>query len=190
MLKKALQFTSDVLNQFLVNKFQLDDKKVILNNIIEADGSVPQVNQNKVVITLINIEKETARPFYVRNQKLDNGSFADRSLSEKYNLDILITSSFDNYLETLSFLNGVILFFQVNTFLDSTYSASFPQGLSKLEFEIEKLSYHQMHSLWSAMGAKYQPSVIYKLRLITLQGDEPVSFTGAVNQTSNSAVSQ
>lgn len=187
MLKKALQFTSDMLSQFLANKFGLDEKKVLLNNIIDADGSLPQVNQNKVIISLINIEKETAKPFYVRQQKLPNGNFADINPTERYNLDLLITSNFDDYLETLGFLNATILFFQVNATLDASFSAAFPAGLSKLEFEIEKISYYQMHNLWSAMGAKYQPSVIYKLRLITIQGNEPDAFTGAVLQTSNTA---
>jgi hypothetical protein len=45
-----------------------------------------------------------------------------------------------------------------------------------------------MHSLWTAMGAKYQPSVIYKIRLITIQGSEPESFAPGVTQVANNTV--
>ena len=42
-----------------------------------------------------------------------------------------------------------------------------------------------MQSLWTAMGAKYQPSVVYKMRLITIQANEAESFSTAIVQTSN-----
>lgn len=187
MISKALQFTNDALDQFLRNRFGLDDKKVLLNKLVESNGNVPQVNQNKVVISLINVEKETTKPFYVRNQQLQNGNYSDVSPSERYNLDLLISSNFDDYGETLKFLDAVILFFQVNTTLDASSFSSIPAGLTRLEFEIEKVTYHQMQSLWTAMGAKYQPSVIYKTRLITIQASEISGFTPAVSNTSNSA---
>ncbi len=169
MISKALQFTNDALDQFLKNRFGLDDSKVLMNNLIESDGTLPQVNQNKVVISLINIEKETAKPYYVRNQKTDSGSFSAINPAERYNLNILISSNFDDYRETLKFLNAVILFFQVHTVLDATSFSGIPPGLSRLDFEMEKVTYHEMQSLWTAMGAKYQPSVVYRMRLVTIQ---------------------
>ncbi|MCW3072047.1 MAG: hypothetical protein JWO44_1937 [Bacteroidetes bacterium] len=185
MINKALQFSSDVLGQFLKNRLSLDEDKVVLNNLIEGNGSLPEINRNKVVISLINIEKETLRPFYVRSEKLSNGNFADQSPSERYNLDLLISANFDSYNESLRFLGAVIQFFQVNTSLDAAFSSAIPAGLTRLEFEIEKISYRDMQSLWTAMGAKYQPSVIYKMRLVTIQGNEAKGFTTAVTAASN-----
>jgi hypothetical protein len=187
MITQALQFTNYFLDQFLRNRFGLDESKVVLNNLIESDGSLPKINQNKVVISLINIERETAKPFVVRNQRMNNGNYSDVNLFERYNLDLLLSSNFDDYGETLKFLNAVILFFQVNNCLDASSSSNFPAGLTKLEFDIEKIAYHQMQNLWTAMGAKYQPSVIYKLRLITLQANEVQGFVPAVSKTSNLA---
>lgn len=187
MISKALQFTKDALDQFLKNRFSLDESKVLLNNLIEANGSVPQINQNKVVISLINLEKETLKPFYVRNQKISNGNYSEVSPSERYNLMLLISSNFDDYSETLRFLNAVILFFQINPSLDAGSSSGIPVGLVKLEYEIEKITYHQMQGLWTAMGARYQPSVIYKTRLVTIQGNETEGFVPAVSNVSTDA---
>lgn len=185
MIGKALKFTRDVLDQFLKNRFGLDENIVVLNNVVDSTGASPTANQNKVVISLINIEKETARPFYVKNQRVSNGSYSDISPSEKYNLDLLISANFDDYQETLKFLSAVIMFFQINLCLDSGSSSSMPAGMSRLEYDIEKLSYHQMHSLWTAMGAKYQPSVIYKTRLITIQGNESEGIIPQVSKYAN-----
>lgn len=186
MISTALKFSSQSLNQFLKNSMELDEDKVVLNNLIENNGELPQSNQNKVVVSLINIEQETARPYRNRTIPLNNGNYADVSLSERYNLYVLISSNFDDYEETLKFLDAVILFFQINPCLDSRNFSNIPAGLTKVEFDIEKIAYHQMHSLWTAMGAKYQPSVVYKMRLVTIQGNETITFNTAVSQTSNS----
>lgn len=188
MISKALQYTCDALDQFLRNRLALTEKKVLLNNVIDTNGTIPLANQNNVVISLINTEKETSRPYYhVRNQKMANGSFSDINPPERYNLDILVSSSFDDYSESLKFLDAAILFFQMNIFLDPSSFSNIPEGLNKLHFDNEKITYHQMHSLWTAMGAKYQPSAIYKMRLVTFQGDEASGFTPAISNISNQA---
>ncbi|WP_428232584.1 DUF4255 domain-containing protein [Flavobacterium sp.] len=172
MIEKSLQFTSKVLGQFFRNRFSLDEEKIVLNYLVEPNGSLPQVNQNKVVVSLINIEKETNQPSYVRSKKLENENYSGFNPIERYTLDILISSNFDNYSESLQFLDAVIYFFHVNNSLDPSSFAAFPAGLTKLEFEYEKISSDQMHHLWTAMGAKYRPSVIYKMRLTQVQTPE------------------
>ncbi len=189
MISSALQFTCDVMGQFLKNRLGLDENKVLLNNLIEGNGSLPQENQNKVIVSLINIEKETSRPFYNRNQQVSTEKYADTNLSERYNLDILISANFENYSETLKFLDEVLLFFQVNNSFDSSTFSKMPEGIPRLEFEIEKITYHQMQSLWTAMGAKYQPSVIYKMRLISIQANESNRFIPVIKKTKVKAIS-
>jgi len=184
MISNSLQYASDALDQFLKNRFGLDESKVVLNNLIDSDGTVPQLNENKVVISLINIEKETAKPFYTRNRQTAAGSYTDMNPAERYNLDLLISANFDEYSETLKYLDAVIGFFQSRPCIDASVLSTIPAGVNKLEFEIEKITYHQMQSLWTAMGAKYQPSVIYKMRLVTVQANETEGFSPAVLNTS------
>ncbi|MEN2399224.1 DUF4255 domain-containing protein [Flavobacterium sp. MC2016-06] len=189
MINQSLQFTSKLLGEFLKNLFSLDEDRIVLNYLVDTSGTFPKVNQNKVVLSLINIEKETNQPFYVQNKKLENGNFSRFNPVEKYNLDILISSNFDDYTESLKFLDAIVSFFQINNYLDASSSSSIPQGISRLEFEYEKISYHQMHSLWTAMGAKYQPSIIYKMKLIKVQGSETQEIIPAVTTTNNTVQS-
>lgn len=189
MIDRALYFTNEVLNQFLKNRFELDENITQLNGIVDSSGSIPTENHNKVILSLINVEKETLKPFYNRNPKLSNGIYADTAPAERYNLDIMLSANFDDYNETLKFLTAGMLFFQMNPCLDSGSSSQIPNGISKLEFDIEKLTYHQMHSLWTSMGAKYQPSAIYKLRLLTLQGNEAFGYSPSIKSYAN-AVNQ
>ncbi|MDE1206987.1 DUF4255 domain-containing protein [Tenacibaculum larymnensis] len=188
MIFKSLQFTSNMLNQFLKNKFGLSDDVVVTNNIIDQNGTVPIENQNKVVITLIHIGQETVKSFYSRNKRTSNGNYVSKPLEERYNLYILIAPNFEDYNEVLKFLNTSIQFFQINTALDANTSSNIPKGILRLEFEFEKGDgYQQMHNLWSALGAKYQPSVIYKMKLISITSDEVKGFTPEITTTSNTS---
>lgn len=185
MIGKGLQFICDVLNQFARNRFGTSDNMVVLNSLLESSGAVPLANQNKLVLSLINIEKETNKPFYVHSQKTANDNFSAINPFERVNLELLVSSNFDNYADALKFIDTAMLFFQLNPKIDAQTHSAFPEQLHKMEFELVKISYHQMHSLWTAMGAKYQPSVIYLLRLVNFQGNEPRSFIPAVNTAAN-----
>jgi hypothetical protein len=184
MIQNALQFTQDILQQYLKHKLGLDKDLVVCNKIIETDGSVPIINQNKVVLSFINIERESFRPF-VNKKKQQVGSYAAVVGPEHFNLDVLVSCNFDHYNEALKFLNEVILFFQINHYFHPSIASNIPEGISKLSFELKNITSQEMHQLWHSMGATYQPSVIYKLRLVTINPQEHPGFVSAVSETSN-----
>ncbi|MGG8496983.1 DUF4255 domain-containing protein [Tenacibaculum sp. TC6] len=186
MISKALQFTNTSLNQFLKNKFGLSDDVVVTNRIIDQNGTVPVENQNKVIISIVHVGQETVKSFYNRNNRMANGNYENKPVGERYNIYILIAPNFEEYNETLKFLNASIQFFQINGALDANTSSTIPKGITRLEFEFEKGDgYLQMHNLWSALGAKYQPSVIYKMKLISIASNEVRSFEAEITGTSN-----
>lgn len=186
MIQESLHFLQNTLNQFMKNSFDLDEESVIVNQVIDPDGSIPEKNQNKLVISLIHIEQETARPFHTRNQKLANGNYMDKPIDQRYNLFILVVPNFDDYNESLKFLNASLKFFQIHAALDAISYSTIPKGVGRLEFEFQKhVDYMETYNLWSALGAKYQPSVVYKMKLITIVSDEATGFEKAITKTSN-----
>ncbi len=189
MIESALEYTKDCLSERLKNQFGTTDSKVILNGLVDVDGRLHDKNNNKVVVTLLNLEEETAKPYYDRYRATADGKWKDKSPPLRLNVDLLITSIFGDYKEALKFLDAAIGFFQVNPVLTANNFANIPPGIEKLEFDIEKVNYFNMHSLWSAMGAKYQPSVIYKMRLISYQGDQEIRTIPSVESTPETVVS-
>jgi hypothetical protein len=185
MIHKALQFTTDILDQFVKNEFGLDESKVLLHNLVGSDGLPPEANRNKVVISLINIEKETAKAFFEPEQRAVNGDYANVSLPERFNLDLLISSNFDDYGEALKLLDAVILFFQVNTVIHAASFSNIPPGIATLDFNLEKLTYNQMQGLWMGLGATYKPSIIYKMRLTAIPEQKTAAAIPLVRQVSN-----
>ncbi len=191
MIQNALQFTEDTFNQFIKNKFELDEAIVVTNKIVDSSGNVPLENKNKIIISLIHIEQETNKPFYNRTRKISSTNYVTAPLQERYNLFLLITPNFDNYYEGLKFLNASIQFFQINEMLDITRSSKIPKDIHKIEFQLEKGDgYMQMQNLWTALGTKYQPSVIYKMKLIAITNNEISGFETAVSQIYNESAIQ
>ncbi|WP_430410639.1 DUF4255 domain-containing protein [Kordia sp.] len=188
MIEKAFQFTAQTLNQYIKNKFGLEDDAVIINRIIEQNGKIPEKNKNHIVLSLIHVEEETSKQFYNRVTSVADGNYVKKPISNRFNLFMLVTPNFDDYNEALKFLSVTMQFFQTNELIDATKYASIPTAIERLEYEFQKGDgYMQMQNLWTALGAKYQPSIIYKIRMITIASDEIEGFETKVNTISNTA---
>lgn len=180
MLQSALMFIKQQLDQTLINGFELDESITVLNHLIQQGGSFPEKNQNKMVITLINLDYETNKAYSGNRYRLPDNNFTTIQPDSLFNVDLLFTASFDDYEEALKFLNATIAFFQATPSFNTKVTPSIPEGIKTLNFEIENISFSETHNLWSAMGAKYQPSIIYKVRHVVIQSDQLQGTTPAV----------
>jgi len=186
MIDVSLAFVRQVLEQYLVTNCGQDTGIVVLNNVVDASGNIPQKNHNKIVITLVNLEFETNKQFY-GGMRSDGEQFSRVNPALFFNLDILLSASFDTYTEALKLLTASIGFFQENYNFNRENSPLLPYGMSALKFEIENSPSSQTHNLWTALGAKYLPSIIYKIRHVAVQSGQVKSTDSAVINTSGNA---
>ena len=135
-----------------------------------------------MVITLINLDYETNKGYSGNRYRVRDNGFATRQPDTLFNVDLLFTASFDDYEEALKFLNATIAFFQATPTFNVKVTPSIPEGIKTLNFEIENTSFFETHNLWSAMGAKYQPSIIYKVRHVVVQSDQLQGTTPAIQE--------
>lgn len=156
---------------------------VVLNNLVDANGNTPQKNQNKLVVTLINLENETNRQFYGGDRR-DVGQISRINPEVLFNLDILFSSCFDEYTESLKFLTATIGFFQENSSFTRANNPALPEGISTLKFEIENTPSGKTHNLWTALGAKYLPSIVYKMRHISVASGQIKGASSEITTTS------
>ncbi|CAM4138586.1 Pvc16 family protein [Pseudoalteromonas byunsanensis] len=183
----ALRFVEQQLNQTLRTKFALDSDIVIMNHLVESNGTPPLANQNKLVITLINLEHETNKQFYGGQRTVQTTQVQQLQPTTRFNLDILLTAHFDSYNEALKFLSASVAFFQAYPTLTKKDFPNMPSDLFQLQFEIENSPYTQTHNLWSALGAKYQPSIIYKIRHVAVQSLQVMGSVGAITDVDSEA---
>lgn len=168
MLQTALSFVRQRLDQVLQTAFAHEDSVTVLNHLVEANGAAPQKNQNKIVLTLINLEYETNKAYYQDHYRVSSSQSAKVQPPQMFNIVLLCTSCFNDYEEALKHLNATIAFFQATPSFTRQTTPGLPPGVEALHFDIENMSFEETHNLWSAMGAKYQPSIIYKVRHIQI----------------------
>lgn len=166
MIHTCLNFVAKELNAYFKATFRINDDRAIVSNLVNHDGTVPTSISDKMVISLVNIEQETINSNLPFTRKAGTG-YEVKNPPVSINLYVLFSGNFNDYNESLKFVSATILFFQTNmVFLSEKYPEMGP-GVSKLVFELFKTDYQSMSYLWSTIGAKYMPSMSYKVRMLT-----------------------
>ena len=189
MIAKALTFVRDMLNQELKISFGMHDDKVVVSSLINPDGSIAPHAENRIVLSVINLEHETTvKSMQTFTVKAGN-DYVKKAPPVYLNMYLLIAANYDssNYLEANKMLSRVISVFQAHTHFNRDSNPTMQSPLQRLTFEIYNLPIDELSHIWSGIGAKYVPSIIYKVRMLTLQEDlikeEIPSITGLDGST-------
>ena len=68
MIHEVLPAVVSELNNYLASKLDAESDKVIIGNLINQDGSIGLKEENKIICSLINIERDGSRQMYLPGQ--------------------------------------------------------------------------------------------------------------------------
>jgi hypothetical protein len=132
-----------------------------------------------IIITLINIEENRVSRDPRNYLKSGTNLFLKKPAIHLY-LTLLFTAlrSETAYGLALQNLQKVVQFFQGKYVFDHNNTTDLDVGIEKLILDMVSLNTEQLNNVWSILGGKYQPSVIYKMRMITIDSitDQQGSF--------------
>lgn len=150
------------------------------------DGDEFLSSKSSIILSIVNIEEDKI----LKNQTLYKNYIQTSDSIEKYKnstqnivLSLLFTSyniDQSKYTEGIDKLEVVIRYFQnkrvfywqaPNLLEDLPESDSY----DKLIFEMVSLKKDQLNQMWSYLGAKYMPSVLYQVQMISIQAEETSS---------------
>jgi hypothetical protein len=165
------------------------EPEVVLGNISLIDAFQSGTSQNlndRVIASVVNIEQEgTLRnlPFRRAVTTPDGLPTAVERAPEIFlNVYVLFGANKNNYSVALQRISQVISFFQRQwVFTAADIAILEPLNLSKLIFDLHSTRFEELNQLWSVMGGKYIPSVVYKMRLAVLQ-DAPEQEAGIISE--------
>lgn len=174
MIDKVLDFLQQTAQSYIAGQLPgpFAEQKVVLTNFVDDAGKT-QIPLETVGLSLLNIEQERtfrARPMGQLESQSKNTpkvvDFVHRPVD--LNLQLMFTANFSNYSESLKHIGFIIQCFQVQPRL--LLSAEDPeQDKLQLLMEINTLPLEQQHYIWSMVGLRYLPSVVYRLRMIRIQ---------------------
>lgn len=161
MIYSAVNTVKNAINDYFQNRYNVLGEKVIVSNLVNPDGSVAVTEPDTIVMTVVNIEPETVS---------HKGKMSSKDILN-LNIYVLFSASFTelNYQDGLKYLSGVFAYFHSNRALNHSNTPDMEPGIDKITFEIVKQDVQQTSYLWGAMGAKYMPSVLYKMRMVTIK---------------------
>lgn len=171
MIYKALQIVTEQLNGYLKLSFKLREDIAFLSPIKDADKVYPS---NRVSITLVGLERETSGGISFQRTVISDNAVKRTAPAWQMNVNILISVIFQDrqYEESLQILSAVLSFIQKNNMITSQ-----DQSVS---FAIDpvNLSIHELSNLWGICGDSYFPSMVCRLRVLTVDENEILDLSG------------
>ena len=172
MIHNLLPIVGAELNNYFKSRFDIEEDRLILSNLMNLDGSVAVEGNNKVVCSLINVQEETTLKGSPGSSYM-GGGYISGGADIHLNLTVMFSAYFSgkNYAEALKFLSGVIYFFQSKPVFASYNTPGLSSNIEKACFDFTTLSFNDLNSVFAMMGAKYMPSVVYKVRMLSFSSD-------------------
>lgn len=180
MINTTLDFISQEINQYLNNIALTEGEEYLVVSGIVSDGKL-SIPDKTLGLTLMNIEEDRVAKDQRVTVKNMMGGIETRNPDIYLNLYILISANFNasdteapklDYLEGLKKLSQVISFLQsknVFTQSNSPLLTTIDKKIQKLTVELFSFNFEQMNHFWSIIGHSYLPSVLYKVRMLTIQ---------------------
>ena len=170
MINAAISHLAVQLNQQLRNNFQLVEDVAVVSNLVELDGSVAPAAGNKLVLTLVNIEKDTLPSRPQTGARGRDDRMLQTSAPLFVNIYVMLSANFSggNYTEGLKYISHAIAFFQQRPMFDQLGSPGLDARIDRLILDIENLPVAELNNLWSLLGGRYLPSMYYKVRMLAI----------------------
>lgn len=171
MIRTILTHFAARLDEYLRRKFPQPEGVAEVGII----GNGSEERPCKLIISLVNIERETAGG--ISGSIRRNGSEYERNYPPLlFNLDLMLAAVYDEkrYSESLSVLSETLTFMQSRP--------SFDLNGQMYTIEIVTLSTQDINNIWTTLGGQYYPSVMCKLRRLTIDAKETSGSSGITDE--------
>ena len=172
MVFEVLNYLKLRLNIFLSDGRKNSEPLIVLSNPWANNDSNKGASFLNS-ISLINIEEEKifktqVPPVFYRDDS--KKVYTTREPDLKLNLYILISSYNKSYEDALKFISRVVGFFQANNVFshDGDDNEDLPEAIERVIVELYTAGFEQQNQIWASLSTGYIPSVIYKVRMLTI----------------------
>ena len=182
MIFEALTFLTGQVNRYLDSQLgATGSDRVTLGNIArftDSDGSSGgPATSGMAMLTLVNVEEDKVARNPENFRRIDD-TVVYRNPAIHLNLYIVFSAFANDYPTALRIIAFIVQCFQAHRAFEGANYPDLNPGIEKLTVNLFTLNFEQINHLWSTLGGKYWPSVLYKVRMITIE-DTTNYATGA-----------
>ena len=167
MIKKILTYYASRLDEYLSRLHHQPEGLAEIGVIGNSTDEKPC----KLIVSLINIERETAGGISSPMQRTTEG-YIRHAPPLLMNLNLMLAAVYDEkrYAESLDILSDTLKFIQSVPIFEV-------DGMA-YTVEIVTLSSQDLNNIWTMLGGQYYPSVVCKLRRLVIDAEE-ITGSGA-----------
>ncbi|MEZ4875148.1 MAG: DUF4255 domain-containing protein [Flavobacteriaceae bacterium] len=187
MIYETLEIIKDQVSLFLEDKLS-ENNLLVLENVAKIEDPDISTMNDKVVLSLINIEEEITMK-NLPNVQFKNGSYQYKNKPINLNLYVLFSSNRSVYTKAITALSAIIEFFQnkkvfnqSNTPLNPTITALDDVKEFKFITELYTPTFEQLNYIWGTLGGKSVPNVMYKVSIIKVEGSAITKKGSAITE--------
>jgi len=172
VLDVVLNFLADEFNAYLLRRTGSSSLgKVVPAAVLDDKGGLA-IASGTIALSLVNIEEDRS----LREQAPSRAIVGGRELllqpELKLNLTLLFAARMADYPTTLKALSNVLAFFQSHPVFTGDEYPALDARLGKIAVDLYSVTPEILNQLWACIGARYQPSLLYRVRLVTIQDQE------------------
>lgn len=171
MIDRVLTYIAEGLGDYLGNRYEEAGR---LAKVGEIGGDSMEQEMNRIVVTLLNVEREGAMGIGGGFQAEGKG-FLQKQPPWYLNMYFVVAAVFEGkrYGEGVGMLGDAIGYLQQHPVFS-------PGTGGKFMIEPVSLSIQELTNVWSILGGRYYPSVVCKVRMLRFEGDEIGRTVGSV----------
>lgn len=181
MIDKALDFICREVNNYLRTKLDPPpEQAIILFNVSQLGSEEASDNDtSNAFLTLVNVEEDRISKSQENIVRRDD-KLVYQQPKVHLNLYLLFSAKLD-YPEALRRLSFIIQFFQHRRVFTPLTSPTLPAGIDELVLDLFTTSFQDLNNLWGVLGSRYLPSVLYKMRLVSISEELEQGEAGLVS---------
>ncbi|HAA13932.1 MAG TPA: hypothetical protein DCE41_20485 [Cytophagales bacterium] len=176
MLHTVLNIVVDDLNAHLADKYNPTNREIVaLRNAAEQNFEQPiTANDAQVYAHFLSLEKDHTYRNDTAVSQVD--STINEYYKAQFNVYLLFVFNSEEYSQSLMLLSDVVNYYQGKRYLERDENGDSNVTITdttiandpafRLEMIYHNLSLEDSYNMWSNLGNKQQPYVIFKLRIV------------------------
>ncbi len=185
MIDKALLFIEREVNAYFDARFgPATQKWVTVGNIArfaDSEGGGNDDSSGRALMTLVNIEEDrVAKSPEHSFRTVDGVRYQNPEIP--LNLYVLFTATSNTYTLALQTVSLIIQCFQGSNVFHSATNPRLDPAIDRLILDLFTLNFEQINHLWSTLGGKYMPSVLYRVRMIGIIDSDRFEGGGLIRE--------
>jgi len=164
MIDRVLACLAKELDGWLQVQAKTGPGQVVLDRLVDGNGrwAIPD---DSVGLMLVNVQPDRVPKAPAAAGPLELGGPAGAGPALHLSLSVLVAAQSRDYPAALQHLSHALAFFAAHPVFTRASHPALGAGIDSVEVTIEPLDWEQIDHLWSFVGGRQVPSVVYRVRV-------------------------